>query len=161
MAATLVNPLDHIAIQNTIARYCEALDTKFFDLLDKVFLPNVVASYPFNPNLNGVDAVRTAVQNRLGPIRTHHSLTTQTIVFGKDGKTANAVTYFIGAHLGQGPHDGKVLSAYGRYVDELVCLPAQDSNFDGVAGASGLWRIKSRTVSFSGRIGDEKIMSEF
>ncbi|KAF2109027.1 SnoaL-like domain-containing protein [Lophiotrema nucula] len=158
---TPVNPLDHIAVRNTISRYVEALDTKIFDLLDKVFVPDVVASYPFNPNLKGTDAVRTAIQNRLGPITTHHNLTTQLISFSPDGKTANAVTHFIGCHFGQGPHDGKVLSAYGRYVDELVCQEAKDGDFEGVNGASGVWRIKTRTVLFTSRIGDEKIMQEF
>lgn len=68
---------------------------------------------------------------------------------------------FIGAHLGQGPHQGKVLSAYGRYVDELICLPAQEGDYEGVHSASGIWRIKSRTVLFTGRVGDERIMKEF
>lgn len=30
----------------------------------------------------------------------------------------------------------------------------------GVRGASGIWRIKDRTVTFTQRIGDEKIMEE-
>ncbi|KAF2474569.1 uncharacterized protein BDR25DRAFT_254814 [Lindgomyces ingoldianus] len=156
-----VNMHDHLAIRNVLSRYCEALDTKIFDLLDKVFVPGVVANYPFNTDMKGVDTVRDAIIKRLGPIRTHHDLTTQTIIFGQDGKTANAVTYFIGNHLGQGPHQGKVLSAYGRYVDELVCFDAKDGDYEGVQGASGIWRIKRRTVLFSGRIGDEKIMSEY
>lgn len=64
MAVTAVNPLDHIAIQNVIARYCEGLDTKIYDLLDKVFVPDATASYPFNPDLKGADAVKDAVLNR-------------------------------------------------------------------------------------------------
>lgn len=98
--------------------------------------------------------------SRLGPIRTHHNLTTQTIRFSQDGKTANAVTYFISCHFGQGKHEGKALSAYGRYLDELVLLDA-NGDFEGVQGASGIWRIKRRTVLFTNRIGDEAIMKEF
>lgn len=222
-----VNPLDPIAIQNVLSRYCEALDTKNFDLLDKVFVEDVDGNYPFNPDLQGVKAVKEAIQNRyvgnntqqniislsytidilfpylhlshssnlhsltvivtrtelfpfppyvplrfftnnstsLGPIRTHHSLTTQQITIGLTSvpiyKTANATTHFIGAHLGQGPHQGKVLTAYGRYVDELVCLKANGDDFEGVQGASGIWRIKKRTVLFTGRVGDEMIMKEY
>jgi hypothetical protein len=59
-----VNALDHLAIKNVLSRYCEALDLKDFDLLNRVFLPDVVANYPFNPDLNGVNAVSKAVQNR-------------------------------------------------------------------------------------------------
>lgn len=82
-------------------------------------------------------------------------------MFGADSKTANAVTYFIGCHFGQGPHEGKVLQAYGRYVDELILLDAKEGDFEGVPGASGVWRIKKRTVGFTARIGDENIMKEF
>ncbi|KAF2015957.1 hypothetical protein BU24DRAFT_422274 [Aaosphaeria arxii CBS 175.79] len=156
-----VNPLDTLAIKNVLSRYCEALDTKIFDLLDKVFVQDVAADYPFRQNMKGVDAVRSAIQQRLGPIRTQHALTTQTIVFGEDGKTANSVTYFTGSHFGQGPHEGKVLTAHGRYVDELVCGAVKDGDYEGVPGASGIWRISKRTVLFTARVGDETIMAEY
>jgi hypothetical protein len=61
-----VDALDHLAIQNVLSRYCEALDLKDFDLLSKVFLPDVVANYPFNSHLNGIDEVSQAIQNRYG-----------------------------------------------------------------------------------------------
>jgi hypothetical protein len=54
-----------------------------------------------------------------------------------------------------------MISAYGRYMDELVVLPAKDGETEGVPGASGIWRIKKRTVAFTQRIGDEMIMKEF
>ena len=54
-----------------------------------------------------------------------------------------------------------MLSAYGQYMDELVLLPANDGDLEGVSGASGVWRIKSRKVAFTQRIGDENIMKEF
>lgn len=66
-----VNPLDHIAIQNVLARYCQALDTKNFDLLDKVFLEDVEAIYPFNPDLRGVGSVKKAIENRYLSTRQH------------------------------------------------------------------------------------------
>jgi hypothetical protein len=58
---------DELAIRNTLSRYCEALDTKMLNLLDKVFIPDVIADYPFNSNMKGVDAVRSAIQNRYIP----------------------------------------------------------------------------------------------
>lgn len=54
-----------------------------------------------------------------------------------------------------------MLSAYGRYTDELVLVHAELGDFEGVYGASGKWRIKSRKVAFKQRIGDENIMKEF
>lgn len=53
-----------------------------------------------------------------------------------------------------------MLSAFGKYEDNLVLLESKDSDFEGVRGASGVWRIKDRTVTFTQRIGDEKIMKE-
>lgn len=54
-----------------------------------------------------------------------------------------------------------MLSAYGRYMDELTLLPTEGGNKEGAPGASGVWRIKKRKVTFTQRIGDEMIMKEF
>ncbi|CAA9964698.1 hypothetical protein P3342_010664 [Pyrenophora teres f. teres] len=155
-----INPLDILAIKNVVSRYCQALDTKDFDMLEKVFVPDVDADYPFNSSMNNVKEVASAIKKRLGPVRTHHNLTTQTITFRSDAQTARVVTYFHGIHFGQGPHEGKMLSAFGKYVDNMVMLEAKDGDFEGVRGASGVWRIKDRTVTFTQRIGDENIMKE-
>ena len=40
------NPFDYFAIQNTIAAYCIALDTKDFDKLLEIFAPDVEAVFP-------------------------------------------------------------------------------------------------------------------
>lgn len=97
---------------------------------------------------------------RLGPVRTHHNLTTQRIIFDETGKAAQAVTYFQGAHFGQGAHEGKLLCAYGKYMDDLALRDDNDGNVEGMPGASGIWRIQKRKVVFTQRIGDERIMSE-
>jgi hypothetical protein len=64
MSGVRVNPLDTLAIQNVLSRYCEALDTKVFDLLDKVFMPDTQADYPFNSDLKGLDTIRDAIVSR-------------------------------------------------------------------------------------------------
>jgi hypothetical protein len=51
-------------------------------------------------------------------------------------------------------------------VDELVCIPPAEckpppADYETKDGSSGVWRIKKRTVVFTKRLGDEKIMSEF
>ncbi|KAF2440912.1 hypothetical protein P171DRAFT_523931 [Karstenula rhodostoma CBS 690.94] len=158
MAPVPVNPLDALAIQNTLARYCEALDTKNWPLLKKVFAEDVEADYPFHHSLRGVDGVAEAIEKRLGPILTHHSLTTGSLVFADDGKSAVATTWFVGCHFGQGPHEGEVLQAWGRYVD---VLGVEEGDSEGVPGASGVWRIRRREVGFTKRVGDERVMSEF
>lgn len=40
------NAFDYISIQNTLAKYCIALDTKAFHQLDDVFTPDVQVRYP-------------------------------------------------------------------------------------------------------------------
>lgn len=45
-------------------------------------------------------------------------------------------------------------------MDELELQEVSNGDFDGVPGASGIWRIKKRKVAFTQRIGDERIMSE-
>jgi hypothetical protein len=59
-----INTSDHLAVRNVLSRYCEALDMKDFELLNNVFTPEVVADYPFNPDLQGVEAVSKAIKNR-------------------------------------------------------------------------------------------------
>jgi hypothetical protein len=63
-----ISALDHLAIQNVISLYCEALDSKDFTLLNRVFSPDVIADYPFNSDLQGVDAISKAVRNRYAVI---------------------------------------------------------------------------------------------
>jgi hypothetical protein len=55
---------DVLAVKNVISLYCEALDSKDFMLLEKVFVEDVSADYPFNSDLQGVDAVAKAIRNR-------------------------------------------------------------------------------------------------
>ncbi|KAF2133952.1 hypothetical protein P153DRAFT_381125 [Dothidotthia symphoricarpi CBS 119687] len=148
------SPLAYLSIRNTLSLYCEALDTKNFALLHSVFTPDVVANYPFNTHMSGVEEISGAIQKRLGPILTSHNLTTQTIEFSKvDARRASARTYFVAVHFGQGPREGEMLQAFGRYVDELVCLDGGDGGEE--------WRIEKRTVVFVRRVGDERVMSEF
>lgn len=59
-----INPLDILAIRNTISRYCEALDAKDFALLEQVFVKDVTADYPFNSNMQSVEAVAKAISTR-------------------------------------------------------------------------------------------------
>ena len=68
LAAAQRRPFDYVEIQNTIARYCVALDTKDFNLLKDVFTADVSGNYPFNNGLKGVAAVSKAIQKRYVPV---------------------------------------------------------------------------------------------
>jgi len=87
--------------------------------------------------------------HRLAPITSQHALTTQNINFYPDGKTASAMTYFTATHFGKGKWQGHVLTAHGKYIDELVRT------------APGQWRVKRRVTRFMGpRIGEPRIMEQ-
>lgn len=58
------NALDHFAIQNTIARYAIALDSKNFDLLEEVFTEDVDTIYPFKGAIKGWREVADAIEKR-------------------------------------------------------------------------------------------------
>lgn len=60
----IVNQFDHLAIKNVLSRYCQALDSKDFSLLESVFATNVVANYPFNPDMQGIEVIQNAIKNR-------------------------------------------------------------------------------------------------
>jgi len=59
-----INPLDVLAIKNVISRYCQALDTKDFDMLEEVFVSDVDADYPFNSSMKSVKEVASAIKKR-------------------------------------------------------------------------------------------------
>ncbi|KAF2484825.1 hypothetical protein BDY17DRAFT_292448 [Neohortaea acidophila] len=153
------NAFDYIAIQNTLAKYCMALDSKTFHLLDDVFTPNVQVRYP----IEGFDAAKDLesliqrLEKRLEPVTTHHALTTQHIVIADDGKTAEATTYFTGVHFGTGKWEGRQSIAWGKYQDGLV-LDGEGGKAKGVPGASGRWLIARREVTIMKRTGEERIM---
>ena len=59
-----INPLDYIAIQNTIAKYCFALDSKDFGLLDSVFTEDITTVYPFRGESKGLRDIADAIKKR-------------------------------------------------------------------------------------------------
>lgn len=84
-----------------------------------------------------------------------HALTTQHISIQEDGKSANVTTYFTGIHFGQGKWQGQQVTAWGKYVDTVVCAPGSPPT---LPGASGKWLIERRVVTFMGRLGEEGVM---
>lgn len=74
---TEINPLDMLAIKNVVSRYCQALDSKDYDMLGQVFVPDVEADYPFNSNMKSLDEVKDAIKNRY---LTHRSCETSVVI---------------------------------------------------------------------------------
>lgn len=80
---------------------------------------------------------------------TQHALTTQLIDI-ESAEQAKATTYFTGIHFGTGKWEGKDVSAWGVYHDDLVCLAGE--------GGRKRWLIARREVRFMGRRGEEGVM---
>ncbi|THY89096.1 hypothetical protein D6C92_07347 [Aureobasidium pullulans] len=57
----------------------------------------------------------------------------------------------------RGKWEGQQVTAYGKYVDELVYV--EEDVAETEAGASGIWKIDKRTVTFFGRVGEEGVMT--
>jgi hypothetical protein len=68
---TQMNPFDYLAVKNVLSRYCQALDSKDFASLSNVFTQDVVADYPFNPSMTGVEVIVDAITNRYTHTQTH------------------------------------------------------------------------------------------
>ena len=96
-------------------------------------------------------------RSRLSPVTTQHALTTQHLTISPDGKSAEATTYFTGIHFGKGKWQGQQVTAWGKYVDQVVCMEGTEGKTE-VPGASGVWRVARREVVFMGRLGEEGVM---
>jgi len=84
---------------------------------------------------------------------TQHAITTQHIRIFPSNKTAFAAevtSYFTGKHFGQGKWEGREVTAWGKYTDELLGHEQKNGR--------RLWRIERREVSFMGRMGEEMVM---
>ncbi|KAI5251241.1 hypothetical protein E4T42_04473 [Aureobasidium subglaciale] len=151
----MTNPHDHTAIKNTISLYCIALDNKDWELLKRVFVPDLIATYPFNSTpIHGLEVLSKRIRQRLATVTTQHALTTQHLLVSN--RTAKVTTYFTGVHFGRGKWVGKCVTAYGKYIDELVCVDGGEVELE--EGATGAWRIIERKVVFFGRVGEEGVM---
>ncbi|KIW02027.1 uncharacterized protein PV09_06533 [Verruconis gallopava] len=135
-----------LAIQNTISRYCIALDTRDFSLLKQVFTEDLRADYsavsPQNRDIRGLDSLIDKLMVILEGKVTQHALSTQTLDFvpanGRGaGYECRAVTYFTANTFVDENRTKEGLdhvTVYGRYEDQLVEL------------LPGEWRITERKV---------------
>lgn len=135
-----------LAIQNTISRYCLALDTHDFSLLKAVFTTDLHADYsavsPNNKDVRGLDSMIDRLMVILEGKITQHALTTQILDFEplKNGSPAyecKAVTYFTANTFvdKNRTRDGlDHVTVFGRYEDSIIEV------------SPGEWRIRTRIV---------------
>lgn len=126
--------LDRLAIEDLLHRYCTAIDTKDFSLLDEVFTADGVGDYTSSGGIRGsLPEIKQWLGQALGIFTIVQHLVTNVRV-ELDGDRARATCYLFNP-LGYAGEGGKTEMLYcgGVYRDELVRTP------------SG-WRIRERRI---------------
>ena len=112
---------DRLEIVDLTHRYCWALDSKTWDLLDDVFLPDATAELRSAP-LIGRDAIRDRIRTAIERLdATQHTVSNHLITV--DGDRASSRTYLHSQHVRAGAEGGELYVIAGRYEDELVRTP--------------------------------------
>lgn len=139
MALSLQELNDKDEIMQVYHRYCEIVDTKTFDRMDQVFMPDCVGDYTqsmpgvISPNRASLIA---SMHENLGPNsncgETHHNVLNFRIQVSGDKATAKVHYYAV--HRGRLAFEGELYSMWGQYADDLVRSP------DG-------WRVAKRVYT--------------
>ena len=110
--------LDEREIHQVVNRYCRALDTKDWALLDDVFAPDATGDLLSGRILVGIDAIRDRIRAAL------HELDDSQHLVGNheievDGDTATHRCYLQAQHVRTAAAGGPNYIVAGRYEDEL------------------------------------------
>jgi hypothetical protein len=125
----------------TIA-YSWALDSRRYDDLDRVFVPDATAELGWP--LRGRDAIKARIAEALNPLdSSQHMIGTQQIHL--DGDRATGRTYLHAQHVKRGMPGGELFMVAGSYADRFVRTP------DG-------WRIEHRSLTVLWTEGNPAVM---
>ena len=112
---------DRLRIIEVTHRYCWALDSKSWDLLDEVFLPDATADLR-SPLLEGREAIKQRISRAIDPLDlTQHTVTNHLVTV--DGDTATSRTYLHSQHKRAAAEGGELYVIAGRYEDEWRRTP--------------------------------------
>lgn len=109
---------DRAAVIDVTHRYCWALDTRSWTLLDEVFLPDATAELA-SPPLADRAAIVARVQRALLPLdATQHTVTNHMVEVA--GDHATCTSYLHAQHVRAAAEGGSLYVVAGRYHDRLV-----------------------------------------
>ena len=124
--------LDERDIVQVALRYCRALDTKKWALLDDVFVADATADLGNPVRLVGLDAIRGRIRTALELLDdSQHLVGNHEVVV--DGNSATHRCYLQAQHVREAAIGGPNYIVAGRYEDRLVRTTAG-------------WRIAHRTL---------------
>jgi 3-phenylpropionate/cinnamic acid dioxygenase small subunit len=113
---------DRLDIAEVLARYCDALDQRRWELLAAVFAADASADYGSVGTPTGVEAIASAIRNTIENLdATQHLI--GNVQVQVQGDTATAQCYLISQHVRAGQPGGEEYLLGGRYVDELARTP--------------------------------------
>ena len=131
--ATLQTLLDEREIHQIVTRYCRALDTKDWALLDDVFVAEATGELGSPTVLVGVEAIRNRIRTALEHLDdSQHLVGNHEIAV--DGDTATHRCYLQAQHVREAAVGGPNYIVAGRYEDRF-----------SRTGAG--WRISHRTLT--------------
>lgn len=113
---------DRLDIAEVLARYCDALDQRRWEMLTTVFSPSASADYGSVGSPAGVEAITEAIRRTIDDLdATQHLIGNLQVQV--HGDTATAQCYLISQHVRAGQPGGEEYLLGGRYVDDLVRTP--------------------------------------
>jgi ketosteroid isomerase-like protein len=111
--------VDEHEIVKVVLRYCRALDTKDWQLLDDVFMVDATADLAAPSPLVGIEAIRARIRAALENLGLSQHLVGNHEV-SVDGDTAVHRCYLQAQHVRRAASGGPNYIVAGRYEDRLV-----------------------------------------
>jgi ketosteroid isomerase-like protein len=137
--ARLIDERDIVAVT---LRYGWALDTKDYERLREVFLPDATAD--LTEPCNGVDAIIERVRGALDPLdRSQHVITNHDVVV--DGDQATCRSQLVSQHVRKAAEGGRNYVVGGVYTDRLERTAAG-------------WRIRHRDLTVTWTDGNRRVV---
>ncbi len=125
--------IDEREIRDVAFRYCRALDTKDWALLDEVFVPDATGQLGSPTTLVGIEAIRGRIRTALAHLDdSQHLVGNHEIAV--DGDAATHRCYLQAQHIREAAVGGPNYIVAGRYEDQLARTEAG-------------WRITHRTLT--------------
>ncbi len=120
---TIERLLDEARIERVLKRYATALDSRDWAGLDDVFVEDATAHFEGIGHFSGRAAIVTLITSALSfAAATQHLLANVMIDF--DGHEARSKCYLQALHVGKDAFEGKAMTVWGEYRDQLRLTPA-------------------------------------
>lgn len=130
--ALVASMRDRIEVEELLTRYCTAIDTRCFGLLDRVFLPDAVIDYTRSGGIRGtLPDVREWLERALAPFVVIQHVVSNFVIETDDDRGTSVCSFFNPMGLPTADGGLHTFICGGYYRDVLQRTPAG-------------WRIRER-----------------